>query len=165
DYFLPNTTQEDLVLTFRQLTNFYVLSNTEQSGYEIMGDSVMNKKEAHYQVYRKVLDAVAVVQVAQNVDAELVVVQQQSGLQPAFDLKESTSYKAYQSTRYKEMQQVHFQKGERLQYTSNDRWMEFEIKVGVADVYALMLKYHNASKQTREATIELITMDDVVLKS
>lgn len=165
DYFLPNTMQEDLVLTFRQPTNFYLLSKREQTGYEFMGDSVMNNKGAYYQVYRKVLDAGDVVQVPKNVNAELVVFQQQSGLQPAFDLKESTSYKAYQSTRYNAMQQVHFQKGERLQYTSNDGWMEFEIKVGVADVYALMLKYHNASKETREATIELITMDDVVLKS
>ena len=165
DYFLPNTMQEDLVLTFRQPTNFYLLSNTEQSGYEFMGDSVVNNKGTYYQVYRKVLDAGDVVQVPKNVGAELVVFQQQSGLQPAFDLKESTSYKAYQSSRYKAMQQVHFQKSERLQYTADDGWMEFEIKVGVADVYALMLKYHNASTETREATIELITMDDVVLKS
>lgn len=165
DYFLPNNTDEDLRLTFRRPTNFYLLSNTEQSGYEFMGDSVMNNKGTYYQVYRKVLDEGDVVQVPKNVDAELVVFQQQSGLQPAFDLKESTSYKAYQSSRYKEMQQVHFQKSERLQYTANDGWMEFEIKVGVADVYALMLKYHNASTETREATIELITMDDVVLKS
>lgn len=164
DYFSPDNTNEDLTFAFRRPTNFYLLSNEEQKGYEFMGDSVMNNKGAYYQVYRKVLDAGEVVKVPKGTTANLVVFQQQSGLQPAFDLKESVTYKANEVKTYHEMHKVHFQKQDRLQYTENDGWMEFEIKVGVADVYALMLKYHNASNETREATIELITMDDVVLK-
>lgn len=164
DYFSPDNTNEDFTFAFRRPTNFYLLSNEEQKGYEFMGDSVMNNKGAYYQVYRKVLDAGEVVKVPKGTTANLVVFQQQSGLQPAFDLKESVTYKANEVKTYHEMHKVHFQKQDRLQYTENDGWMEFEIKVGVADVYALMLKYHNASNETREATIELITMDDVVLK-
>ncbi|PRD54127.1 malectin domain-containing carbohydrate-binding protein [Sphingobacterium gobiense] len=165
DYFPISDVEDDITFSFRQPTNFYLLSNEEQPGYEFMGDSIMNNKGEYLQVYRKVLDNEEEWHLPKNTKAELVVFQQQSGLQPAFDLKESVTYKANQATAYEEMKKIDFQKQERLQYTENDGWVEFEIKVGVADVYALMLKYHNPFGETREATIELITMDDVVLKS
>ncbi|RZF59910.1 glycoside hydrolase family 2 [Sphingobacterium corticibacterium] len=164
DYFSLDNANEDMTLVFRRPTNLYLLSNVEQSGYEFMGDSVVNNKGTYYQVYRKVLDSGTAWHLSKDISADFVLFQQQSGLQPAFDLKESVGYKANQVSNYKNMKKVDFQKGDRLQYTDNEGWMEFEIKVGVADVYALMLKYHNASKETKEAMIELITMDDVVLK-
>lgn len=164
DYFQVSSMEEDVTFAFRRPTNFYLLSSEEQSGYEFMGDSVMNNRGEYAQVYRKVLNAGEEWLLAKDTKADLAVFHQQSGLQPAFDLKESVTYKANQASRYQGMKKIDFQKQERLQYTEDDGWMEFEIKVGVADVYALMLKYHNASKEAREATIELITMDDVVLK-
>ncbi|PRD49307.1 malectin domain-containing carbohydrate-binding protein [Sphingobacterium haloxyli] len=164
DYFPISDVEGDLTLSFRRPTNFYLLSNEEQPGYEFMGDSIMNNRGEYLQVYRKVLDNDEEWHLSEGTKADLVVFQQQSGLQPAFDLKESVTYKANQATAHQDMKKVDFQKQERLQYTENDGWVEFEIKVGVADVYALMLKYHNPFDETREATIELITMDDVVLK-
>ncbi|MBD1420587.1 malectin domain-containing carbohydrate-binding protein [Sphingobacterium chuzhouense] len=164
DYFQVRKMTEDLSFTFRHPTNFYLLANAEQSGYEFMDDSVMNNKGQHLQVYRKVLHKDEEWHLSKDAQAELVVFQQQSGLQPAFDLKKTDTYKANEATNYQSMAKVDFQKQDRLQYTENNGWMEFEIKVGVADVYALTLKYHNASKETKQATIELITMDDVVLK-
>lgn len=164
DYFPISDVEGDLTLSFRRPTNFYLLSNEEQPGYEFMGDSIMNNRGEYLQVYRKVLDNDEEWHLPEGTKADLVVFQQQSGLQPAFDLKESVTYKANQATAHQDMKKVDFQKQERLQYTENDGWVEFEIKVGVADVYALMLKYHNPFDETREATIELITMDDVVLK-
>ena len=164
DYFQRLADTGDMRFTFREPTNFYLLSNTLQPGYEFMSDSVWNNKGAYTAVYRKVLQAGEEWVVPSSTDATMVVFQQQSGLQPAFDLKESTSYKAQTMSQYQHMEKVNFQKSDRMQYTTNDGWIEFEIKVGVADVYALTLKYHNATKETQHATIELITMDGVVLK-
>lgn len=164
DYFLPHRMEEDLALSFRYPVYAYLLSKTEQSGYELMSDSVWNNQGEHLTVYRKVLPSGEEWHLPKDIQADLVVFQQQSGLQPAFDLKKTDTYKANQSTAYQGMEKADFQKQERLQYTENDGWMEFEIKVGVADVYALTLKYHNAFTEAREATIELITLDDVVLK-
>ena len=164
DYFHINHMQKDLVFSFRNPTNFYLLSNEEIPGYEFMGDSVMNNKGEYLQVYRKVLHRDEEWSLSKDTHAALVVFHQQSGLQPAFDLKKTDTYKANEAANYEHMMKVDFQKQERLQYMENNGWMEFEIKVGVADVYALTLKYHNASKEAKQATVELITMDDVVLK-
>src|SRR5690606_6504665 len=57
DYFSLDNANEDMTLVFRRPTNLYLLSNVEQSGYEFMGDSVVNNKGTYYQVYRKVLDS------------------------------------------------------------------------------------------------------------
>src|SRR5690606_13816235 len=87
DYFQVNKMEEDVTFTFRHPTKFYLLANEEPSGYEFMGDSVMNNKGGYMQVYRKVLDSGEILHLPKHTQAELVVFHQQSGLQPAFDLK------------------------------------------------------------------------------
>lgn len=164
DFFQRSEMENELTFTFRQPTNFYLLSDEASEGYEFMGDSVMNNEGTYLPIYRKVLDRGEEWKVGKGAGAGLVAFQQQSGLQPPFDLKESTTYKAHEVSNHQGMTKVDFQRQERLIYTENDGWLEFEIKVGVADVYALMLKYHNPFQEARNAVIEVVTLDDVVLK-
>jgi len=88
-----------------------------------------------------------------------------SSLQPAFDLKNVTSYKAFQTKVAKGVKKQVLMKQERLTYEANEAVISFEIKTGVADVYSLTLKYHNPFKETKRASIELMALDGTLLKS
>lgn len=60
---------------------------------------------------------------------------------------------------------VDFQGQERLQYMERDRgFVGWEIQVGVADIYALTFKYHNAGKEAKSGFYEVLAKDGAILK-
>ncbi|GHE41414.1 hypothetical protein GCM10017764_26000 [Sphingobacterium griseoflavum] len=154
---------KNLRLSFHKPSYVYAISKRPIDDMEFTGDSVMNNRGEVFQVYRKVLARDAVYRLP-TVHANLFAFQEQSGLQPAYDLKKSETYKAEAMKNVEGMAKVDFQKQGRLQFTADDGFVAFEIKVGVADIYSLTLKYHNADLQPKLLTLELQTLDGLVLK-
>lgn len=87
-----------------------------------------------------------------------------NGLQPAYDLKTATTYKANTLKPGDGIEKIDFLKQDRLIFRKDNAVIEFEIKVGVADVYSLTFKYHNPFKEVKTASVEVVTLDGMVLK-
>lgn len=153
----------DPLLSFEKPTNVYVLSKGVMPDMEFTADSVQNNRGEVYGVYRKVLSSGEQFRPSMK-EAVLIAFQEQSGLQPAYDLKVSETYKANTMRVVQGMDKVDFLKQERLRYRDDGGFVAFEIKVGVADVYSLTLKYHNAFKESRKVSMELQTLDGSILK-
>lgn len=153
----------DLALSFEKPTNFYLLAKGAVEHMEDTGDSVINNRGESYRVYRRVLAKNEQFQPPAG-KSDIFAFQGESGLQPAYDLKKSTSYKANAMKIVEDMQQVDFLKQERLRYTADGGVVAFEINVGVADVYSLTLKYHNAFATSRMVSVEVQTLEGNVLK-
>lgn len=154
---------QDLQVLFKKPAYVYAITKNKIDSMELTGDSVLNNQGDRFHVYRKVLQRDEIYH-PPTVQGSLFAFQEQSGLQPAYDLKKSDNYKANAMHTFDGMAKVDFLKQERLQFTDNDGWLEFEIKVGVADIYSLTLKYHNAVQQSKSATLELQTLDGAMLK-
>lgn len=86
-----------------------------------------------------------------------------NGLQPAYDLKTATTYKANTLKQGDGIEKIDFLKQDRLIFRKDNAVIEFEIKVGVADVYSLTFKYHNPFKEVKTASVEVVTLDGMVL--
>ncbi|WEK17720.1 MAG: malectin domain-containing carbohydrate-binding protein [Candidatus Pedobacter colombiensis] len=90
-----------------------------------------------------------------------------SNMQPAYDLKTVTTYKATDANlignglikeELMDKVRVTFKK------PSGDV-LEWHITVGVADTYSLTLKYHNPFERSLKGKMEVLTMDGAVLKA
>lgn len=151
--------------SFNYPTNFYVISKSLVSTYENTGDTVVMNTGEKFLVSRKIVNKGEVL-VLPDVDSDAIYAfQVQSGLQPAYDLKKTDSYKANQSQISEGVVHVDFQGQERLQYTAPDQgYVAWEIQVGVADIYALTFKYHNPSKEIKSGFYEVLAKDGSVLK-
>lgn len=163
DYFQSSKNQEHRV-SFAFPTNFYVISPEELTGYENTGDSVVNNEGTVFSVYRKLLKADEAFTFRGDQHL-LYAFQVQSGLQPAYDLKKTDSYRANETAIYEHVQRVNFQGQARLQFAQDQGSMVgWQIQVGVADIYALTFKYHNATSETKYGYYDVVALDGAVLK-
>ncbi|GGH10591.1 hypothetical protein GCM10011418_09000 [Sphingobacterium alkalisoli] len=163
DYF--RTAESKRSFTFNYPTNFYVISKAGVPTYENTGDSVVMHTGEKFLVSRRIVDREEVLTLPDAGPEAIYAFQVQSGLQPAYDLKETSGYKANQSTLSEQMTRVDFQGQERLQYMERDcGFVGWEIQVGVADIYALTFKYHNASKEAKSGFYEVLAKDGAILK-
>jgi beta-galactosidase len=96
-----------------------------------------------------------------------VVVLPVSNMQPAYDLKPVTSYKAIDGKLYglglikgiiNGKDRVIFNK------PSADNLLEWKFDVGVADMYSLSVSYNNPGAKTINGTIEILSADKTLLK-
>ncbi len=164
-YFTLPERVESQVFKFAYPTNFYVLANKQLAGFEDMGEQMVNNKGQKFNVYRKIIQAQEEYVWKRLGGEELFAFQRLSGIEPAYDLKKTVSYKAIQSKAVSNVQLVNFQGQERLQFTTpQNSSVAWEITVGVADVYALTFKYHNASSAAKRGYYEVLTMDGAILK-
>ncbi|TJZ62161.1 DUF4982 domain-containing protein [Sphingobacterium olei] len=163
DYF--QTTGAKRSFTFNYPTIFYVISKSLVPTYENAGDTVVMSTGEKLLVSRKIVNKGEVL-VLPDVDSDAICAfQVQSGLQPAYDLKKTDSYKANLSQISVNVRRVDFQGQERLQYMAPDQgYVAWEIQVGVADIYALTFKYHNSSKETKSGFYEVLAKDGAILK-
>ncbi|MFD1771972.1 malectin domain-containing carbohydrate-binding protein [Sphingobacterium suaedae] len=155
--------QENVTVSFRYPTDFYVWGTEIPSGFESIGDSIMNNRGEIYPVFRKVL-RMNEPMLLPTTQGGYCAFQIQSGLQPAYDLKKSDTYKANAIKVYHGLRKVNFLKQERLQFEQAKGTLTFEVKVGVADVYSLTLKYHNPFKESKSVSLELQMPDGKILK-
>nr|WP_233173738.1 malectin domain-containing carbohydrate-binding protein [Pedobacter sp. ASV19] len=89
-----------------------------------------------------------------------------NNMQPAYDLKIITSYRAADASLLGAGLQKEVLSGkERVSAkTSSAGRIEWQIGVGVADIYSLTLKYHNSNGSSLKAKIEVFAMDGSILK-
>ncbi|SMC39979.1 malectin domain-containing carbohydrate-binding protein [Pedobacter africanus] len=138
--------------------------------YEDTRNSITNSIGTTFKVYRKAFLKGALVQLppkASNASGYTIAVVPKTNMQPAYDLKNITTYKAIDAGLKGSglVKEVLMEK-ERVTFKKpKDDVLEFVINVGVADTYSLTLKYHNPFEHLLKGKIELLTMDGVVLKA
>jgi beta-galactosidase len=134
------------------------------AGYENTKTMLLNSNGEKFIVYRKKLSKGEGVTLPARFT---VAVLPPSKLEPAYDLKSITTYKATAAkTSGTTIKQIDFLGKPRLQFTaaSADKLI-FDIVVGVADTYSLTLKYHNPFTTNLKAKLEFSTAEGIVMKT
>ncbi|OZI09539.1 glycoside hydrolase family 2 [Siphonobacter sp. BAB-5385] len=87
-------------------------------------------------------------------------------LEPAYDLKAATSYKATQAQPIGQGvgKEVFLDKERMVFKKASGDTLEWILAVGVADTYSLTLKYHNPAQKALKVSVELILKDGTVVK-
>ena len=90
-----------------------------------------------------------------------------SNLEPAYDLKTVTSYKATEAfLKGNGLAKEDLMGRQRVVFKSNDNnVLEFKIATGVADVYSLTLKYHNPFNENLNAKLDFLSADGTLMKT
>jgi hypothetical protein len=96
-----------------------------------------------------------------------IVVLPVSNMQPAYDLKPVTSYKAVDGKLYGHglVKGIINGKGRVIfNKPSADNLLEWKFDVGVADMYSLTISYNNPNEKTINGTLEILSADGALLK-
>ncbi|MEJ5963107.1 malectin domain-containing carbohydrate-binding protein [Pedobacter immunditicola] len=131
---------------------------------------VRNSTGKKFNVFKKRFAKGAPVSLGQNeTGAEMytVAVLPASNLEPAYDLKATTNYKATDATLTGPniVKEVLMGK-ERVSFkASSGDIIEFSISVGVADTYSLTVKYHNPLQSSLKGKLEFLTLDGTLMKT
>ena len=168
NYFVPNSfdVRKQITLAFKYATNLYLITNNQPKDFENTGDSVRNNLGDKFAVYRKMLAPNENFILANKQGVEFVAYQRLSGIQPAYDLKKPSIYKASESNVFKNLSKVHFNDQDRMKFLDTSQSMiGWTFQVGAADVYALTFKYHNPFKESKKGYYELVYPDGTVLKA
>jgi beta-galactosidase len=90
-----------------------------------------------------------------------------SNMQPAYDLKTVTTYKATDASfKGDGLVKEELMGKERVTFKKpSGDVLEWHMIVGVADTYSLTIKYHNPFERSLKGKIEVLTMDGTVLKA
>ncbi|WP_036692023.1 malectin domain-containing carbohydrate-binding protein [Pedobacter glucosidilyticus] len=128
---------------------------------------VTNNKGTQYRIYKKKLaqDEWFSIRDFKQEKGIFIAYMPENNLQPAFDLKKNTSYKAALTTLDKGVEKHQLMNQERLIFKADHAQIKFNIKVGVADTYSLTVKYHNPFKELKQATISVIAADGTLMKA
>jgi beta-galactosidase len=132
------------------------------------GDSVLNSEGTIFKLYKKRFfknDSVKL-SVSQS-DMYSVFAVPASNIEPAYDLKPTTSYKAAAGT----LTGSGLKKGQIdgkdraiFETASSDNKVEWNFTVGVADIYSLTVSYNNPSQQIMKGKIQLLSADGTLMK-
>ncbi|QEM08869.1 DUF4982 domain-containing protein [Mucilaginibacter rubeus] len=140
------------------------------AGYENTGLFVKNDADGRHQlsVYRKRFRKADVVTLGENKGRFMytVVVMPVTSLQPATDLRKTVSYKAETAEIRGEGLKADTLNGKKVIKFSSVAGgsVAFALTPGVADLYALRIKYYNLSNQTFTAKMQLLAADGTVMK-
>jgi beta-galactosidase len=138
--------------------------------YENTGLFVKNDAGRGHQlaVYRRRFKKADVVTLGENKGKFMytVVVLPVTSLQPATDLRKTVSYKAETAEIRGEVLKLDTLNGKKVIKFSGEAGgsVSFTIIPGVADLYALRIKYYNQSNQTFTAKMQLLAADGTLMK-
>ncbi|RYD78260.1 MAG: hypothetical protein EOP53_11520 [Sphingobacteriales bacterium] len=152
----------------READVFVGLKNTNSTSYPGFEDTktvVENSERQRFKVYRKRFSIGSKVNI--KGDASMVAIVPPSNLEPAYDLKTVTSYKATDADfKGKDIIKEDFIGKPRVVFNSaGGGVLEFSISVGVADTYSLTIKYHNPFDKPLKAKLEFLSADGTVMKT
>ncbi len=135
--------------------------------FEDTQTSLINNKGTQYRIYKKklALDEWFSIRDFKQEKGIFIAFMPENNLQPAFDLKKNTSYKAALTSLDKGVEKHQLMNQERLIFKENNAQVKFDIKVGVADVYSLTVKYHNPFKEVKQAIISVFAADGTLMKT
>ena len=140
-------------------------------GFEKTNSFLQNDKRTVYRVYKKKLqkgESLNLKDENNNYgETYLVFAQPISNIEPAYDLKPIASYKAINAKWFGPgitkglvdgKERVIFQKA------SAENVLEFNLSVGVADMYSLTISYNNANTGNVNGTLQLLSSNGTLMK-
>uniref|UniRef100_UPI003D7F4336 malectin domain-containing carbohydrate-binding protein n=1 Tax=Pedobacter sp. TaxID=1411316 RepID=UPI003D7F4336 len=135
--------------------------------YEDTKTVIENNKGQLFHVYRKRFEKGATVTLGESATPYLVAVLPASNLEPAYDLKAITNYKAIDARLAgKTIAKAELMGKERVSFNAaSGDFLEWIIKVGVADTYSLAVKYHNPLERTLKGRMEFLSLDGTLMKT
>ncbi|MGB8193750.1 MAG: glycoside hydrolase N-terminal domain-containing protein [Chitinophagaceae bacterium] len=142
--------------------------------YEDTKTLVVNSKGSKFNLYRRRFTKNSVVRLGRNEtnDKDLakpfVAAIPVSFIEPAYDLKSVTSYKAVNAVfKGPGISKGQIDGKERVIFAkaSADNVLEWNFVVGVADTYSLTISYNNATQQVITGKLELLSADGTLMKT
>lgn len=138
--------------------------------YEDTKTTLQNNRGQHFNVYKKRYskdETLKLFEKEPNTAMYTISVLPLSNMQPAYDLKTVTTYKATDANlKGAGLVKEELMGKERVTFKkASGDILEWHMVVGVADTYSLTLKYHNPFERSLKGKIEVLTMDGTVLKA
>ena len=138
--------------------------------YENTNSVALNSKGIKFIVFRKRFakgDEVKLGEKAINTEMYSIAILPPTNLEPAYDLKSITNYKATDAfLKGTGLAKQDLMGRARVVFTSNENsFLEFKIATGVADIYSLTLKYHNPFNENLKAKLEFLSADGTLMKT
>jgi beta-galactosidase len=170
-----NKTKQNIDFKLNEGADVFVLADESSKldwldGYENTNTVVLNSKGTKFNVFRKRFakgDAIKLGEKALNTTMYSVAILPPTNLEPAYDLKSVTSYKATDAVlKGTGLAKADLMGGPRMVFKSNENSvLEFKIATGVADIYSLTLKYHNPFNENLKARLEFLSADGTLMKT
>jgi beta-galactosidase len=139
--------------------------------YDDTKTSLQNSNGNSFTIYRKRFPAQATVTLGSKGNDSLmmytVMVQPATTLQPAFDLKPTTTYRMTQATMKGDgINKQTINNRESMVFTkASGSQLEWTIDIGVADMYSLTMRYYNPATKTGKAQWQLLAADGTLMKT
>lgn len=139
------------------------------SDYEDTQTTIKNNKGQVFNVYKKsYLKGITIKPGLNHVNSAMytIAVLPKTSMQPAYDLKTVTTYKAIDAHLIgKGMVKEALMGRDRITFKKpSGDVLEWHMVVGVADTYSLTVKYHNPFERSLKGKLEVLTLDGTVLK-
>jgi len=118
-----------------------------------------------YNVFRKRLkkgDTIAV-----NINSNIIVCRQPvTNMQPAYDLKPTTSYRpATAKLNGTGLTKSMINEKETITFNQNQTSIDWNINIGAADIYSLNIRYANPADKSLSGSLQIIMADGTVIKN
>jgi beta-galactosidase len=160
--------QESIEFTATDTVDTFIALNNNSSipqGFEDTKTLLNNSKDEIFNLYRKRL--IPNERIIFDSRTATVFVLPVTHLQPAYDLKTTTSYKATDGIlEGNEVVKATLMDKERVVFnTANQGSLTWQISVGVADTYSLTIKYHNPLEQPLKGKLEFLSTDGTLMKT
>lgn len=130
---------------------------------------VVNNLGIKFNVYRKRFakgDEIKLGQKGINTSMYSVAVLPITYLEPAYDLKTVTTYKATDASLKGGLATADLMNKQRVVFKSNENSvLEWKIGTGVADTYSLTIKYHNPFNTNLKGKLEFLSADGTLMKT
>ncbi|RBQ04033.1 malectin domain-containing carbohydrate-binding protein [Pedobacter miscanthi] len=160
--------QENIEFTATDSVDAFIALTKNSSipqGFENTKTTLSNSNEETFALYRKRLNPNE--RMIFDSRTATVFVLPVTHLQPAYDLKTTTSYKATDGIlEGKEVTKAVLMDKQRVIFNAAGQGsLTWNISVGVADTYSLTIKYHNPSSKPLKAKLEFLSADGTLMKS
>jgi beta-galactosidase len=157
-----------LRFTLKEEADVFVgISQTIDSlkGFENTKTTVGNSAEERFVLYRKRVKAGE--ELKMDYTPAVIAIVPPSNLAPAYDLKTVTTYKAVEAKLIgQHLGKKVLMDRERIVFNqSAGDALQFEMQVGVADIYSMTLKYHNPSSANRKLRLDFYAIDGTLMKT
>jgi hypothetical protein len=130
--------------------------------------TIQTENDIHYSVYKKRFNKGELLKLGMINNRFLVMANPASHIEPAYDLKAVSNYKAVQA----KISGPLISKGkvdgkERVIFNgpSANNILQWEFDIGVADMYSLTISYNNASAENIKGQLELLSADGTGLRT
>ncbi|QNR86369.1 DUF4982 domain-containing protein [Pedobacter riviphilus] len=160
--------QESIEFTATDSVDTFIALNKKSSipqGFENTKTTLSNSNDETFDLYRKRL--IPNESIIFNSRVATVFVLPISHLQPAYDLKTTTTYKATDAIlEGKDVVKAILMDKQRVIFNATSQGsLTWQLSVGVADTYSLTIKYHNPSDQPLKAKLEFLSADGISMKT